>query len=180
MVGVDAELRDDSEISAVSFGAQNAACLFVAGDGIVTVAEDVRLDPRERRRVAAQKILPGEEQRLCANAPRGAHRKPGRRVVWFFVDMDDLRTHFVDDSGKCGIIVKMELTVEPHRLNAECIAVGVRAFEWDDAALVAPERRDDDGELYIGLARQFFQFDLILPDDARFADHEDAHGAIIR
>jgi hypothetical protein len=30
------------------------------------------------------------------------------------------------------------------------------------------------------LLGKFFRFGLVLPDDTRFADHHDAHGAIIK
>ena len=93
--------------------------------------------------------------------------------------MHDLRLYFVQNLGKRRIIVEVKLTVEPHRLDAQCIAAGVRAFQWNDAALVAPEGWDDDGQSHVGLTRQCCQFDLVLPDDTRLADHEDAHKPII-
>ena len=85
----------------------------------------------------------------------------------------------MDNFRKRRVIVQMELPIEPHRLNAQRIPIRVSAFEKDYAALVAPERRDHDGQFHIGLPRKFLQFRLILPDDACLAHHENAHNRII-
>jgi hypothetical protein len=76
--------------------------------------------------------------------------------------------------------MQVELPVEPDWLDEQGVAVCVRAFERNNAALIAPERGNDDGEFEVGLLGEFFQFRLVLPDDACFADHYDAHGTIIK
>ena len=179
LVGINAKLRDDSEIAAVSFRAQNAADFLAAGKRVIGVMQDVGLDPGEGRRIAAPQILPREEKCLRAGMSRGAQREKGGKVVRFFIDVNDVRLYAVDDRWERGVIVEMELSNETHRLNAQRIAVRVRAFEWDRAALVAPKGWNDDGQFNAGLLGEFFQFDLILSDDASLADHENAHIAII-
>ena len=160
----------------LSSRAQNLNCFRVTCNRAVAMLQNVRLHPREGRRVAPQEILPGEEKRLRVDPLRGAERVKGREIVWLFVNVNEIRANVLENPGHRGIVVEMKLPIETHRLDEQGVAARVGAFERNNAALVAPKRGYDNGQFEVGVFREFFKFLLVLSDDARFADHYDAHG----
>ena len=109
---VDAKLRQDNDFAAVALAYENVAGLGVAGDGDGTGAVYDALEPVERRRIAAVQVLPGEEERLCADGPRRSHAEKRSQIVRFLIEMHNLRLQLPQLCYQSGIEVEVVRAVE--------------------------------------------------------------------
>src|SRR5205823_14677700 len=100
--GIDAELGDLRDCTPIPLGAQHAGCALGAGDGSGGSSKSVALHPRERRWIAANEVLPGEEQCRDPTASSLPHGEERRQVVRFFVDVHDVWSTLVEDPSELG------------------------------------------------------------------------------
>ena len=175
-IRINTELRNDGNRPDVSFRSPHVGRVTVAADGVIGAAQDVGLDEVEREGVTAVEVLPREENGFGAVTARMTKDVPGGKVVWLFVDMDDVGLKLGDELADERIEVQVKTAIEPQRFDDEPIVVRMRAFQFEDAALVAPFGRHGDGQLNIRVGGDLFKFALVRADDAGFGDEEDAHG----
>ena len=109
---VNAELRQDNDLSPVAFLRNNVAGLGVAGDGGGTGTIDAALEPAKGRGIAPQQVLPGEKERRCADRARGADTENCSQIVWLLIQMYNLWPQLPQLSHQSGIEVHVICAVE--------------------------------------------------------------------
>ena len=97
------------------------------------------------------------------------HGVEGGEIVWFLVDMHNLRAYLAHDLAQVGVEVQVKVTVEHHRRDDHLVALGIEAFQHLLASIIAaPVCRSDEGQLDTRTFRQFFKFALRGPCNQGF------------
>src|SRR5690606_7931883 len=110
-IGVDAELRDDLEPSAIALAPQYLRSVVDSRHRRSGHAVVSQLEEPEGWRVAAVEVLPGEEDHARADHAAQHRRVEGHRVVRLLVDMEDVRAEVAHDPAEPWIEMNMVAAV---------------------------------------------------------------------
>ena len=83
-------------------------------------------------------ILPAKEQGFSIQSPRLNKRAPSRKVIGFFVDVNDVWAGGAQFTRQCGIMMQMVAAIEANRNRSQAIAFNMTSFQDLFAAFIFP------------------------------------------